>query len=244
MNPVILIILFILMLAGLSCHNRQNKTHLIDSDKNNLPYNEYWKVLNDSLKFTLKNNKNDILLDTLKDFKIIKGHFTSMDKDELILERTFRSRRGSTFDAACLFAFEDSKWEFKRFICKDSIAYVDIDQDGTYELFITDILVGFGCTEINTKIISFKNNISKILFENESSDCHFSTGAFTISKSGDTIVNIAKYEFIEKDKNKPFKLKETKKIGIKKGISKNKEKLVIEYSIVENVYTLKNEKYK
>lgn len=218
---------------------------MTNNDKIDLPYQQYWNILKDSLKFSLtEKEKNDVTLDTTLDFKIIRGHFTDKDKNEIILQRTFWGSKGGTFETACLFSYEQNNWKFERFICEDTIVFIDIDKDSIYELYYSEVWAGNGSVDTEDKIISIKDNNIKFLFEGNSTDNQFNVGAFTISKVGDTIINVAKYSFYETDRNKPLKLKESRQIGIKKGISKNMKNLLIDYKFIEKEYTLENEQYK
>lgn len=212
--------------------------------KAGLPYEQYWQILKDSLKFSLTDNKNThLILDTTKEFKIIYGHFTSVDYPELLLQRLFFKIRGDSLLVACLFSFKNNGWKFNRIIYKDTINYIDLDKDSIYELFCKEVYAGCGSIGIHSSIISLKNNITRYLFENLSIDNRNSVYSLT-SKSGDTIVDVASYNFYDTVKNGPLILKETKQIGIKKGYLKNKDRVILSFSTIEKNYKLENGQYK
>ena len=47
--------------------------------KDSLPFNKFWKVVKDTLKYSQINKNEKFVLDTTTNFKIVKGHFTSKD---------------------------------------------------------------------------------------------------------------------------------------------------------------------
>jgi len=239
-TTTILIISFLLS----SCHRFDNKKQEGVSTYDSLLFNKYWLVLKDSLKYSnVDTNNNEITLDSSKGFSIVKGHFTSIHKEECLLKRVFKSRRfGTTFESACLFTFENSIWNCLRCLNKDSINCIDIDNDNIKEIYYSEYWVGNGSVDKEFHIISIKNNSLKEIFQSYNSDNRHNAGAFTISKVGDTVVSIPAYKFQKSKINNSLELVESKLIGIKKGVLRNR--LLLDFSTMTTTYKLENGIYK
>jgi len=229
MNHVKLVIIGLSILLLTSCLNKRETT---------LPIDNYWKTINDSLKFTSA--------DTLSQFKIFNNHFSSHKETECLLERRFKNK-DREFDVACIFKLDKNNWKLEKFICSSSIQVIDIDKDSLSELFVFDDLYGSGSIERNYKLISYKKEKEKenILFEDSNnSDNLNNIASYSISKIGDTIYVWNKYSFVDTLKSEPLLLKSIKKIGTKNGITKDKKNLIINYNSSLIMYKFDGNKYK
>jgi hypothetical protein len=216
-------------------------------NKDSLPFEKYWKIVEDTLKCSSTNGNEHCVLDTSITFKIIKGHFTSIEKDECLLQRTFYDWKGGRFDFACIFSFENNSWNFEYLFREDSLMLIDVDKDSVFEFFYFEDWVGNGSVDREYRLESLKNNKKKILFEDvENHDNRKNYCAFSISGIGDTVYNWSKYAFEDKYKNEPLILKSTVRYGIKKGSIKENgnDKLIIRYAEYGKAYTFEGEKYK
>lgn len=218
-------------------------------NKDSFPFYKYWEILEDTLKFSMTKENGHCVLDTSIKFKVIKGHFTSIEKDECLLQRTFYNWKGGKFDFACIFSFENNAWNFENLFSGDSLMPIDVDKDSLLEFFYFEDWVGNGSVDREYRLESLKNNKKKLLFEdNENHDNRNNYCAISISGIGDTIYKWSKYAFEEKEKykNEPLILKSTVRYGIKKGATKENgnDKLIIRYAEYGKTYKFDGEKYK
>ena len=248
----LLIFVFLILMSFIYKDNKYSfsakKTDNISFGKrDSLPYEKYWEIVNDSLEYSQTKENNEISLDTSIKFKTIIGHFTSFDKYECLLQRTFHTLKGGRFDFACIFSYENNSWKFENLFNEDSIMLIDIDKDSIFEFFYFEDWVGNGSIDREYRLESMKNNKKKILYEDiDNHDNRNNYCAFSISKIGDTVFYWRKYYFEDKYKTKPLILKSTLSYGIKKGETKvnGEDKLIIFYSEKRKDFVFDGEEYR
>lgn len=240
-----LVLYIFIILTLLSCGNNykkdkslnvKNDTFFVES-RDSLPIKKYWEFVKDTLKFSLTEKNEYIALDKSKDFKIVKGHFTSKDKYECLLQSSFINWKGGKFDLACIFSFENKLWKLENYFNVDSLYLVDFNKDSILDFFYFEDWVGNGSVDREYRLVSLKNNEKKIIFEDTDNHDNLNNScAFSIAKNNDTVYKWSIYSFVDKDKSKPLILNSTINIGVKKGVTKDNTKLIVSYSKTKKVY--------
>ncbi len=250
------IFLFILIVWAITaCGQIGNKpsqlTRKTDSlrveSQDSLPIKQYWKLMEDTLKFSPTQKNENYTLDTSIKLKVVKGHFTSIDKYECLLQRTFNTRKGGKFDFACIFSFENYSWKFENLFDEDSLMLIDFDKDSILEFFYFEDWAGNGSVIREYRLESLKNNNKNIVFEDvDNQDNRENYCAFSISKVGDTVYRWSKYYFEDTFQNKPLILKSIVRCGIKKGKTKENgdNKLIVRYSTSRKIFIFDGKKYR
>jgi hypothetical protein len=232
------------IVASCGLNSNENKNQKFGKPK--YPLDQFVRILSDSFNVNSKDsNFNKFHLDSISEIEIFDGHFTDKNQNEIALKQSFINLRFvKKLEIACIFSLEDNDWKPKRVFKQDRIKFIDFDKDSIYEIFYSTSYFGNGSINNETKIFSIKRNEQTIIFYKEDFDNKGNIGAYSISKVGDTIVNTAEYIFLEQETNIPIKLKENRLIGIKKGVDKHKDSLLLEYFNETKVYEYVNGSYK
>jgi hypothetical protein len=164
-----------------------------------------------------KEYDSKIIVDSTKNIKFIKGHFTNQDKEEcLAILPSINPWGRVNINPILLFEKIKDTWTYANwcYLQADSVSIIDIDNDKIQEILLYFTTMGAGRFVEDFALISLKNNQEKTLYENESIDESMERDPIAWADN-DTISVKYEIQFIDRDKDGKKEIIEKKIIGFR-----------------------------